>query len=326
MEKRQNLKNAAYFAVILILVLVFLISGLRILESTVFSQDSTQETSGRKTIIRDGIEYFPRQDITVLLVMGIDMEGPVEDSGYHRNEGSADMVALMIFDETGKDCSILYLNRDTMLNMPVLGIDGRPAGTSFAQLALSHTYGNGLETSCENTKKAVSDFLYGIQIDYYISMHMDAIALLNDAVGGVTVHVTEDFSKVDPTIPMGRVTLRGKQAMNYVRTRKEVGDQLNISRIQRQRDYIEGFTEAFRNSAEADKDFLIKAYEQIAPYLVSDCSVNTVSGMLSRYEGYGIRRFVTPEGENVLGREYYEFHVDEEKLDQLILELFYRAK
>ena len=326
MEKRQNLKNTAYFAVILILVLVFLISGLRILESTVFSQDSTQETTGRKTIIRDGIEYFPRQDITVLLVMGIDMEGPVEDSGYHRNEGSADMVALMIFDETGKDCSILYLNRDTMLNMPVLGIDGRPAGTSFAQLALSHTYGNGLETSCENTKKAVSDFLYGIQIDYYISMHMDAIALLNDAVGGVTVHVTEDFSKVDPTIPMGRVTLRGKQAMNYVRTRKEVGDQLNISRIQRQRDYIEGFTKAFRNSAEADKDFLIKAYEQIAPYLVSDCSVNTVSGMLSRYEGYEIRRFVTPEGENVLGREYYEFHVDEEKLDQLILELFYRAK
>ena len=48
--------------------------------------------------------------------------------------------------------------------------------------------------------------------------------------------------------------------------------------------------------------------------------------MLSRYEGYEIRRFVTPEGENVLGREYYEFHVDEEKLDQLILELFYRAK
>lgn len=326
MEKRQNLKNAAYFAVILILVLVFLISGLRILESTVFSQDSIQETTGRKTIIRDGVEYFPRQDITVLLVMGIDMEGPVADSGYHRNEGSADMVALMIFDEAGKDCSILYLNRDTMLNMPVLGIDGRPAGTSFAQLALAHTYGNGLETSCENTKKAVSDFLYGIQIDYYISMHMDAIALLNDAVGGVTVNVTEDFSKVDPTIPMGKVTLRGKQAMNYVRTRKEVGDQLNISRIQRQKDYIEGFAEAFRNSTEADKNFLVKTYEQIAPYLVSDCSVKTVSGMLSRYEGYEIRRIVTPEGENVMGGEYYEFHVDEEKLDKLILELFYHAK
>ena len=68
MKISQNLKNAAYFVVILILVLVFLISGLQILESTVFSQDSVQETTGRKTIIRDGIEYFPRQDITVLLV------------------------------------------------------------------------------------------------------------------------------------------------------------------------------------------------------------------------------------------------------------------
>ena len=326
MEKRQNFKNAAYFAVILILVLVFLISGLQILESTVFSQGSVQETTDRKTIIRNGIEYFPRQDITVLLVMGIDQEGPVADSGYYRNEGSADMVALLIFDEASKDCSILYLNRDTMLNMPVLGIDGRPAGSSFAQLALAHTYGNGLETSCENTKKAVSDFLYGINIDHYISMHMDAISVLNDAVGGVTVNVTEDFSNVDPTITKGQLTLMGKQAINYVRTRKNVGDQLNISRIQRQKEYIQGFTEAFRNSTRNDTNFFLKTYEETAPYLVSDCSVNTVSSMLNRYAGYEIRQIVTPEGENVLGKEYYEFHVDEEKLDKLILELFYRAK
>ena len=326
MKNSQNLKNAAYFAVILILVLVFLISGLQILESTVFSQDSVQETTGRKTIVRDGIEYFPRQDITVLLVMGIDQEGPVQSSGYYRNEGSADMVALLIFDETNKDCSILYLNRDTMLEVPVLGIDGRPAGSDFAQLALAHTYGNGLETSCENTREAVSDFLYGLSIDYYISMNMDAISVLNDAVGGVTVNVTEDFSKVDPTITMGKMTLMGKQAINYVRTRKNVGDQLNVSRIQRQEEYIQGFMEAFRDSTQNDTGFFLKTYEETSSYLVTDCSVNTVSGMLSRYADYEIRQIVTPEGENVLGQEYYEFHVDEEKLDKLILKLFYRAK
>ena len=72
MNKRKNAKNIAYFCVILILVFVMLFSGLQILESTVFSQDSVQETTGRKTIIRDGIEYFPRQDITVLLVKMIE--------------------------------------------------------------------------------------------------------------------------------------------------------------------------------------------------------------------------------------------------------------
>jgi anionic cell wall polymer biosynthesis LytR-Cps2A-Psr (LCP) family protein len=172
----------------------------------------------------------------------------------------------------------------------------------------------------------VSNFLYGVQIDYYVSMNMDAISMLNDAVGGVTVTVTEDFSAVDPNIPMGKVTLSGKQALNYVRTRKDVGDQLNLSRIERQKDYMEGFLEAFRGSMGKDTKLLAKTYDEVAPYLVSDCSLNTISNMLSRYEDYEVRQFVTPKGENVLGGEYYEFHVDEEALDALILELFYQPK
>ena len=83
-------------------------------------------------------------------------------------------------------------------------------------------------------------------------MNMDAIPILNDAVGGVTVEVTEDFSAVDPSIGMGQVTLRGDQALNYVRTRKDVGDQLNLSRIQRQKQYLEAFAEAFRIRSKAD--------------------------------------------------------------------------
>ena len=117
MKKRETLKNAAFFTVNRILVLVFLISGLHILESTVLQNGDIQETTGKKTIVRNGVEYFPRQDITVMLVMGIDQEGPVQDSGYYRNEGAADVVMLLIFDEEAKDYSILYLNRDTMLTM-----------------------------------------------------------------------------------------------------------------------------------------------------------------------------------------------------------------
>jgi LCP family protein required for cell wall assembly len=326
MKKRNDLKQVAYFGLILILLLVFLISGLQILESTVLQNGTAQDSTNRKTIIRNGIEYFPKQDMTVMMVMGIDQSGPVQDSGYYRNEGSADMVMLMAFDEKTEDCSILYLNRDTMMEMPVLGMDGQKAGTTYAQLALAHTYGNGLQSSCENTRDVVSNFLYGVQIDYYVSMNMDAISMLNDAVGGVTVTVTEDFSAVDPNIPMGKVTLSGKQALNYVRTRKDVGDQLNLSRIERQKDYMEGFLEAFRGSMGKDTKLLAKTYDEVAPYLVSDCSLNTISNMLSRYEDYEVRQFVTPKGENVLGGEYYEFHVDEEALDALILELFYQPK
>jgi LCP family protein required for cell wall assembly len=285
-----------------------------------------EEQVERKTVVRDGVEYFPRQDITVMLVMGIDQSGPAVDSGSYRNPGAVDVAMLLIFDEKMGDCSILYLNRDTMVQMPVLGLGGKEAGSVRAQLALAHTYGNGLEESCENTRRTVSDFLNGISIDYYVSMRMDAIAMLNDAVGGVTVLVEDDFSQVDSSIPKGLVTLRGEQALNFVRSRKDLGDQLNVSRIERQKTYIQGFTDAFRAAMDSDAEFVVRTYDAVSPYLVTDCSVNTISGLLSRFEGFEIREIVTPAGQNLRGEEYYEFHADEEKLDALILRLFYAPK
>ena len=326
MKKRKHGKDIVFLALILILVLVMLYSGLQILESTVLRPGTGEQGFVSKTITRNGVEYFPRQDITTVLVMGIDQYGPVTDSESYNNTGAADMVMLLIFDEQTETCGALHLNRDTMLEMPVLGLGGKEAGTVYGQLALSHTYGSGLEDSCKNTCKTVSNFLYGIEIDYYVAMNMDAIAILNDAVGGVTVEVTEDFSQIDDTIGMGEVILRGQQAINFVRTRKDVGDQLNLSRIERQKDYIDGFVDALRAKLEQETAFVSTAYEEVKPYIVTDCSVNVISGMLEHYGDYEIGQVVTPEGENVLGEEYFEFYVDGEKLDELILELFYAPK
>ena len=104
--------------------------GLQILKSTVFS-DRAADAQPRKTIQRHGQEYFPRQDIMVILVMGIDEEGPAVSSGFYRNSGEADMVALVILDQQAGDYSILTLNRDMMLNMPVLGLGSKRAGTTY---------------------------------------------------------------------------------------------------------------------------------------------------------------------------------------------------
>ena len=327
MNKRKNAKTIAYFCVILILVFVMLFSGLQILESTVFAprrEDAAQLES--KIITRDGVDYYPRQDITVIMLLGIDKTGPVEHSGSYNNTGAADMVSLLIFDEKNETYTILGLNRDAMVTMPVLGIGGKQAGTQYAQLALAHTQGSGLEDSCENTKTTVSNLLYGLHIDYYLSMNMDAIAILNDAVGGVTVNVTEDFSDIDPTITMGQMTLKGQQAINFVRTRKDVGDQLNISRMERQKEYISGFFTALRNRTEQDEGFLISAYEEVDPYIVSDISAKQMSSLFQRYADYEYQGMQNIEGENVLTEVYYEFHIDEKKLDALILKLFYAPR
>lgn len=327
MAKRKGSKGFGYFCILLVLLLVMIYSGLRIMESTVLfqgDQDAGYETS--KTITRNGVDYFPRQDVTVMMVLGIDQYGVVESSNYYRNNGSADSIMLLIFDETNEECTVLYVNRDTMLDMDVLGVKGDYAGTAYGQVALAHTYGTGLEDSCINVKNTLMNFIHGMTIDYYVAMNMDAIPILNDAVGGVTVNVVDDFSMVNPSITMGELTLRGDQVIDFVRTRKDVGDQTNVTRMERQKAYVAGFLERLYAKEHEDINFLINMYEDVAPYLVSDCPVSTLSNMLDRYVDYEIKEVVTPEGENLIADGHYEFHVDEEKFDELIVRLFYAPK
>ena len=327
MKRRNKVSNILFLCIVLILVLVMIYSGLQLLGPTIFNnEEAPEETFVSKTITRNGVDYFPRQDITVVMVLGIDQLSVVEDSGSYNNSGASDVVMLMIFDEADQTSSILVLNRDTMVEMPVLGIGGKPAGTLYGQLALSHTYGSGLEDSCENTRTTVSNLLNGINIDYYVSLNMGAIPIINDAVGGVPVTVTDDFSAVDPTITKGEVLLQGEQALNYIRTRQGLGDQLNLSRMERHEEYMNGFLDALRAKLEQDPNFIVELYEEVAPYMVTDCSVNTISGMMERYVDYSIKEIVSPEGENVLGEKYYEFYADAEKLDELAVRLFYAEK
>lgn len=322
---RQTWKTLVFACIILSLLFVMLYSGFQVLESTVFHNQNDMGVTHSKTIVRNGKHYFPRQDIHVLMIMGIDETGPVVSSGTHRNNGECDVVSLLIFNETTKTYRILVLNRDTMVTMPALGLGGRPAGNFYGQLALSHTYGSGLEDSCENTISTVSAFLYGLQIDQYMALNMDAIEILTDAVGGVPVHVTEDFSAIDPTIPMGDTVLNGRQAMTFIRTRQGLGDQLNLSRMERHKTYMQGFWSALSQKSD-DVGLLNDAYSQVSPYMVTNCSLSLLSALTSRYADYALEEVVSLPGENVKGPQFYEFHPDEEALDALILRLFYAEK
>jgi len=325
MNKKFLLK-VLFACIALILVLGIVYSGLQILELTVFYDQETDFEIQTKTITRDGVKYYPRQDINVILLMGINQEGPAH--AEKPNHGNAvDMVALMVFDEKAETCTILNLNRDTMVDMPALDLEGKEVGTMYAQLAYAHTYGTGMEDSCENVKKTVSNFLGGVTIDYYVSMNIGAIASVNDAVGGVTVNVVHDFSAVNASIPMGVVTLKGDQARSFVQSRGNVGDELNLSRIERQKEYMNGFISAFKETVKnSDSGFVVDTYNEVAPYLVSDLPISTLTSLVERYIDYPLSDIISLEGENHLGEELYEFYADEEKLEDLRLKLFYAPK
>ena len=69
MKITQRVKDIAYFSVIVLLVLVMVLSGLRILESTLLRTKVGEETFESKTVYRGETAYFPRQDITTVLVL-----------------------------------------------------------------------------------------------------------------------------------------------------------------------------------------------------------------------------------------------------------------
>lgn len=324
--KKKTRTDVIFVCVILALVLVILYSGLRILESTVFyggDQENMQTES--KTITRNGVKYFPRQDITVLMLLGIGWDG--EATAKEMNHGGAvDMAALMIFDPKTEKCDILTLNRDMMVSMPIINNSGKEEGVFYGQLAYSHTYGTGMEDSCENTRKTISNLLYGLNIDHYFAINMDAIGILNDAVGGVTVNITDDFTGTDSTLVKGKMTLRGEQARTFVQSRMSVGDGLNLSRMRRQEEYMKGFVSALMEKMDADDTFVLRAYESVADYTVTDCSAAVLSRLAEDFENYSLGDVFTVEGENKEGARYMEFYADEEALDALILEHFYAPK
>jgi LCP family protein required for cell wall assembly len=287
-----------------------------------FPERNTEETFFQY----DGKEYVLNEDVDTLLVLGLDKFESGNSTIAYNNDKAADFLMLFVFDNAKKTCSAIQINRDTMADVHLLGVDGSRIDTVTKQIALSHTYGNGREVSCRNTAEAVSSVLFDVPVKHYVSMTMDAVPLLNDAVGGVTVTVTDDFSEITSELPMGEVTLYGDQAEIFVRGRKDVGNQQNISRMERQKVYLESFLESLRGTLDGSPTFALSLYETVSPYMVTDCSATVFSEVLSRYSDYTLTEILSPEGESVRGEKYMEFYVDEEKLEDLTLKLFYAPK
>ncbi len=325
MNKDKNLFKKALLPVLAFALLGLVIfSGLHILESTVFNKENPEQNP-QSSEAEENTGYFPRQDVTTLLLIGVDSMDKKTDSGMHLNEDNADVVSLVIFDEKNECVNVIAFNRDSMVDMPVLDFMGNEAGTVYGQLALSHNYGNGLEASCENVVRTV-EMLLGVEIDYYASLNMGGISSLNDAVGGVKVNVTDDFSAIDPSITKGEVTLMGDSALNFIRSRKDLGDQLNISRMERHKEYAKGFMEALLAKMKDSSSFATRLLDATDGYLVTNCSGNTLMSMANRYENYSLNEIVSPKGNNVLGEKYYEFYIDEMDLETIVIKYLYTEK
>lgn len=289
-----------------------------------FQGDGDGNVGSEKTIEYNGQTFVFNEHIETVLVVGLDAFGKAEITDSYNNDRQADFIVLLLLDRKKNTCQAIHINRDTMTNVPKLGVTGQQTGIINQQISLSHTYGNGEIDSCHNVAVTVSRMLFDIPIDNYVSLTMDGIKLLNDLVGGVTVTVLDDFTGVDDTLIKGeQTTLIGDHALNYVRARNELADSSNERRMVRQRQYMEALYKQGKAAAEADENFVFDAVTAMNDYIVSNCSVSQIDELFEQMTTYEFVGIETIAGDVVKGEKYMEFHFDPDELKKLVVECFY---
>lgn len=335
MKFRVDVRVLKGTAAILAAVLV-LLAGMLLLQRWENTQDAPVSSQGPSSAVEagapvddreityyNGTAYARREDLETVLLLGVDKFEGETPEGYLNNQ-QADFLLLLVMDKQHETCTPIQLNRDTMTEIQILGVTGEPAGTFTGQLALAHTYGSGEEDSCENTVLAVSNLLYGMEIDHYVSLTMDGVALLNDLVGGVTVEVLDDFSGIDESLVQGEtVTLQGQQALTYVRSRGGLEDSSNLRRMERQRQYLAALQQQLKAAVQQEDGFTLDALLQLNEYMVSDCTVDQLSDLGDSLAAYQVSDILTTPGDAQEGEEFMEFTVDEDALQQLVMDVFY---
>ena len=326
----RDIRASCIAAAILALILAFVIVAR--IEAAKRKEEPTGDLTGRfeeqRTITYNGKEYRMRNKLTSVLMMGIDTwsDRPMMNSGF-RSGGQSDFLLLMVIDHDRKTVTPIQIDRDTMTEITVLGVLGNVAGTRTAQICLSHGFGNGGEQSALFTVDAVAKLLLGVPVDFYVAMQLDGIATLNDALGGVTVTLDDDFTALDPAMTKGStLALRGKQAEYYTRHRMSIGVGTNASRMVRQRQYIQKVSEIFDAKIHENANYVGTLFDVLQPFMESSMRRGRMINEAANTSDYQRLPTVQLQGEHVTGKNgFVEFHADADALMQMVLNIYYQS-
>lgn len=282
-----------------------------------------EDVQGEPTIYVNG-QWYAEKDLESLLVIGVDDLGDISGADSYNNGSQADFLLLLLHDRETNESIALHINRDTMTEVPILGVTGAAAGSRREQLALAYYYGQGEEDSCINTVNAVSNLLYGVEIEHYVAVTMNAVPILNNWAGGVRLEMLDDFSDINPEMVQGQEALLwGDDALSYVQVRASLADSSNLNRMKRQRQYAFAWFEKAQP--------LFYDYQKVADllsdldqYYYSDCSIEEIKSLVEQFSKYPPQKICEIEGEAAVETLYMEYHVDEAALQALTLEMFYR--
>ncbi|MDQ2097649.1 MAG: LCP family protein [Tychonema bourrellyi B0820] len=203
-------------------------------EAAVFSQGDMAKLSMKMPELTRPVNIL----VLGLKVLSSDINGqPDKDKGYEVWENSfkglTDTMLLVRFDPQNKKLSVLSIPRDTRAY-----VEGR----GEVKINEANYYGGPASSA-----KSVSGLLGGVGIDRYVTLNIQGIKSLVDAIGGITINVPKDMKYTDESqhlyidLKAGKQHLNGEQIVQYLLYRHDnLGD---IGRVQRQQLLMRAFVE-----------------------------------------------------------------------------------
>lgn len=224
-----------------------------------------------KYVVYNGETYQFNEKVTNVLCIGVDKRNLDENnnSKVKASGGQADVLMLVSIDTSNGKITLFNISRDSMVDVTMYSAGGAYAGTEKQQICLSYSYGDGKESSCENTVNSVQRLFYNIPINTYFSLNLDGISALNDSVGGVDVVSPETIGEF---VEGESYHLVGQQAESFVRTRDTSKTDSNNMRMQRQKVYIQSFMNTVLQQTKEDLTTPIDLFNASAPY---SCTILT---------------------------------------------------
>ena len=293
-------------------------------------QTPVMETPDQYTVIYNGKQFTYNEDMVNIVLMGIDADNKPSAPLPYGSDIQADVILLAALDLKNNDMTLISINRDTMANIEIRDASGASLGVARSQLALSYAYGDGLEESCRMTCEAVSNLFYGLQIHGYGTYYMGGVSDLNDALGGVTVTILEDYPFTEmggiysAMTPGTTMTLNGQQAVKYIRCRlyDETG---NALRMVRQKQYMLSMLSQALSQVKQNPRLVFTLFHALEAHLLTDLDIFEISYLVTQASNMQFSgEVLNLKGELTYGAEsHMELVLDELALYETILNVFY---
>ena len=288
-------------------------------EDLAVAEDASTEDEGQ-TVTYNGQTYRYNENIVSIVVIGTDLGWSTTAEG---NAGQADAIMVVALDTETGSMRAIGIPRETMVDVDE-HVGSAFIGQDKMQLSLAYNFGDGYATSSENVVRAVSRILYNMPMTYYFTIQMDGVAVLNDAVGGVTVTPLASIpgTRIQEGVP---ITLLGSNAQRYVQYRDTSYLESSSDRQARQTQYLQAFFSQALATAQGNPLSLVELYRAVQQYSTTNLGIGEFTFLASEVVHSGLSNLTvtTLQGTQQKGPQFVEFYPDEANVYQTVLDTFY---